>query len=159
MNIQTIPLEDLNPAIYNPRIERDAEFDGLCTSLRKYGQTENLIANKDMTLISGHQRYEAMKFLKWSEAVVNVVDLTKKQEKQLNLVMNNPNIQGRFDDEKLADILDELKMEEGYAELRLDKLEPLDMTDKRKKRQLLTCPECQYQGEIGDYKRIYEDKL
>lgn len=158
MNIRTIKLDELNPAVYNPRIVRDAEFDGLVASLKRYGQTENLIANKDMTLISGHQRYEAMQYLEWTEAVVNIVDLTKFQEKQLNLVMNNPNIQGKFDDLKVAEILEELKLEEGYIELRLDKLEPLDLSDKKKKRQLLTCPECQFMGEIGDYRRTYEDK-
>ena len=66
MNIQNIDLDLLNPAEYNPRIITDDEFNGLCESLKIFGQQENLIVNKDMTIISGHQRYEAMKFLGWA---------------------------------------------------------------------------------------------
>lgn len=61
MNIQQIALDKINPAEYNPRTITADEFAGLKTSLETFGQQENLIVNKDMTLISGHQRLEAMK--------------------------------------------------------------------------------------------------
>ena len=53
MNIQTIELDKLNPAEYNPRTITSDEFNGLCESLKTFGQQENLIVNKDMTIISG----------------------------------------------------------------------------------------------------------
>lgn len=159
MNIKVLDLDKLNPAIYNPRVLKDNEFEGLVSSLKVFGQQENLIVNKDMTIISGHQRFEAMKFLGWTKADCNVVDLNKLQEKKLNVTMNNKHISGSWDDLKLAEILEELKFEEDYETLNLQKLEPLDLSEKRKKRQLLTCPECQFEGEMSDYKRKYEDKL
>lgn len=129
MNLKTISLDKLNPAEYNPRTITDDEFNGLVESLKTFGQQENLIVNKDMTIISGHQRYEAMKFLNWTEAVCNVVDLDKHAEKKLNVIMNSDKISGKYDELKLAEILEELKLDDDYESLRLDKLEPLDLSD------------------------------
>lgn len=154
-----LKLDDIQPALYNPRTMTDLEFNGLVESLKKFGQQENLIVNKDMTLISGHQRLEAMKFLGWTEAMCNVVSLSKISEKKLNLTMNNKAIAGKWDDLKLAEILEELKLEDDYEPLRLDQLEPLDLSGGPKKRKLITCPECGYEGEETDYKHKYEDKV
>ncbi len=129
MKLETIELSQLSPASYNPREISKEEFEGLKESLKTFGQQENLIVNKDMTIISGHQRYEAMKALKWTEAVCNMVDLDKHQEKKLNVIMNSTAISGKYDDLKLSEILEELKLDDDYESLRLDKLEPLDLSD------------------------------
>lgn len=128
MKLETIKLDQLNPADYNPRQITKEEFEGLKESLKTFGQQENLIVNKDMTIISGHQRYEAMKALGWQEAVCNVVDLDKKAEKKLNIIMNSTAISGKYDDLKLSEILEELKLDDDYESLRLDKIEPLDLS-------------------------------
>lgn len=130
MKLETLKLSDLRPADYNPRIITEEEFSGLKESLTTFGQQENLIVNKDMTLISGHQRYEAMKALGWVDAVCNLVDLDKHQEKKLNVLMNSQAISGKYDDLMLSEILDELRLDEDYVPLRLDKLEPLDLSEK-----------------------------
>lgn len=129
MNIKNIKISDIKVAEYNPRIIRKEEFEGLKASLKEFGQQENFIINKDGTLISGHQRLEAAKQLGWAEVTVNVLDVDKITEKKLNLVMNSRSIQGVFDELKLAELLEELKFEDGYGELRLDTLEPLDLSD------------------------------
>lgn len=129
MNIQTIAISRLNPAEYNPRTITKDEFDGLRQSLSTFGQQENLIVNKDMTIISGHQRYRAMQALGWEEAVCNLVDLDKHQEKKLNVIMNSTAISGKYDDLRLAEILEELKLDEDYEALRLNVLETLDLSE------------------------------
>lgn len=129
MNIQTILLKNINPAEYNPRSINKDEFAGLKTSLETFGQQENLIVNKNMTLISGHQRMNAMLELNWTEAVCNVVDLDKHDEKKLNVLMNSQAISGTWDDLKLAEILDELKLDDNYESLRLNVIEPLDFSE------------------------------
>lgn len=128
MNITTLQLNTINPAEYNPRSITKDEFEGLKTSLQTFGQQENLIVNKDMTLISGHQRLQAMLALGWTDAVCNVVDLDKHEEKKLNVLMNSQAISGQWDDLKLAEILEELKLDDNYESLRLNKLEPLDLS-------------------------------
>lgn len=129
MNIQVIPIQEIKTSEYNPRIVKNEEYQGLKNSLKLFGQQENLIINKDGTLISGHVRLQASKELGWTEMTCNVVDLDKKQEKKLNVVMNNRAIQGSFDELKLAEILEELKLDSDYGDLRLDVLEPLDLSD------------------------------
>lgn len=129
MKLETLKLSELNPAEYNPRTITKEEFAGLIESLKTFGQQENLIVNKDMTIISGHQRYQAMKKLGWTEAVCNMVDLDKHAEKKLNVIMNSTAISGKYDDLKLSEILEELKLDDDYEALRLDKLEPLDLSD------------------------------
>lgn len=128
MNIEVIQLNKINPAKYNPRIITKDEFDGLKESLTTFGQQENLIVNKDMTLISGHQRLQAMNALGWTEATCNVVDLNNHEEKKLNVLMNSQAISGKWDDLKLAEILEELKLDDNYEALRLNELEPLDLS-------------------------------
>lgn len=127
MNIQEIELEKLVPAAYNPRKITDKEFKGLCESIKAFGQTENFIVNKDMTIISGHQRFSAMRYLGKKTAFCNVLDLDKNQEKKLNVVMNSPAISGKWDSDKLTEILIELKDEEDFGKLRLDELKTLDI--------------------------------
>lgn len=129
MNLETLKLSELKPAEYNPRTMTEDEFNGLKQSLLTYGQQENLIVNKDRTIISGHQRFQAMKALDWTEAICNMVDLDKHQEKKLNVLMNSQAISGKYDDLKLSEILEELKLDDDYESLRLDKLEPLDLSD------------------------------
>lgn len=128
MNIEIIPIKDINPAEYNPRVITKEEFSGLVESIKTFGQLENLIVNKDMTLISGHQRLNAMNQLGIAEATCAVVDLNKRLEKKLNVLMNSQAISGKYDDIKLAEILEELKLDDDYESLRLDKLEPLDLS-------------------------------
>jgi hypothetical protein len=128
MKLETLQLNKLNPAEYNPRTITKDEFEGLKTSLKTFGQQENLIVNKDMTIISGHQRYNAMKALGWTEAVCNLVDLDKHEEKKLNVIMNSKAISGQYDDLKLSEILEELKLDDDYQALRLNVIEPLDLS-------------------------------
>lgn len=155
MKLETIKLDQLNPAEYNPRIITREEFEGLKESLKTFGQQENLIVNKDMTVISGHQRLEAMKALGWAEAVCNMVALDKHAEKKLNVIMNSPAISGKYDDLKLSEILEELKLDDDYESLRFSKLGPLDLSnvnfndtksneDREVDRppQQVTCPHC-----------------
>jgi hypothetical protein len=159
MRLETIQLKKLNPAEYNPRQITKEEFEGLKESLKTFGQQENLIVNKDMTIISGHQRFEAMKTLGWTEAVCNVVDLDKHQEKKLNVIMNSTAISGKYDDLKLSEILEELKLDDDYESLRLHKLDPLDLSDKFDNKEVdvdnlidsdksKVCPKCGFEYEV-----------
>ena len=130
MKLETLQLNKLNPAEYNPRTITKEEFEGLKESLKTFGQQENLIVNKDMTVISGHQRLQAMIALGMTEAICNMVDLDKHAEKKLNVIMNSTAISGKYDDLKLSEILEELKLDDDYESLRLNILEPLDLSDK-----------------------------
>ena len=107
-------IDNLNPAEYNPRKRLqpgDEEYERLKTSIETFGYVDPIIINADGTVIGGHQRLFVLRDLGYSEADVAVVDLSKADEKALNIALNK--ISGEWDEEKLAEIFAELDAE-GY---------------------------------------------
>lgn len=107
-------IDELNPAEYNPRKRLqpgDEEYERLKTSIETFGYVDPIIINADGTVIGGHQRLNVLIDLGYSEADVAVVDLSKADEKALNIALNK--ISGEWDDEKLAAIFADLNMD-GY---------------------------------------------
>ncbi len=112
MNIQTIKIDKLIPATYNPRKDlkpNDPEYIKIKNSIENFGFVSPLIINKDMTVIGGHQRLKVLKELGFIELECIVVDLDKTNEKALNIALNK--IQGDWDEEKLEELLQELKLQ------------------------------------------------
>lgn len=120
MNIQTFRIADLNPAKYNPRKELkpgDPEFEKLKKSIQTFGYVELIVVNvaNHNTVISGHQRLNVLKALNETEAECVAVELNEADEKALNIAMNKVN--GQWDEEKLAECLDELQKMDYQMEL------------------------------------------
>ena len=122
-------LSDLLPAEYNPRVAlgpEDKEFQDLVTSIQTLGYAEPILINEDGTIIGGHQRYNALLYLGWTEADVVIYPCSKVKEKALNVALNK--IDGRWDAVKLVDILEQISLEgldftvTGYTQDELDDL-------------------------------------
>ena len=110
MKIEKIKIEQLKPAKYNPRknlTEKDSEYQKIKKSIIKFGYVAPIIVNKDFTVIGGHQRLKVLEELGYKEIECNVVNLNKKEEKALNIALNN--INGEWDNEKLEELIKELK--------------------------------------------------
>lgn len=121
-------LDKLKPAEYNPRKISDAALKGLEKSIERFGLVEPIIWNKTTgNVVGGHQRLKVLQLQGVKQTDVLVVTLNKKEEKALNLTLNNPNINGIFDN-SLDDILSELKInftgleETMFEDLRLNEL-------------------------------------
>lgn len=111
LNIESRRLEDLKPAEYNPRktlTPEDPEYQKIKKSIQTFGYADPIIINKDGTIIGGHQRYNVLRDLGYEECTVVVLDLDKNKEKQLNIALNK--ITGEWDDQKLADLLQDLDL-------------------------------------------------
>lgn len=107
-------VEGLKPAEYNPRKRLrpgDEEYERLKRSIETFGYVDPIIINADGTVIGGHQRLFVLQDLGYTEADVAVVNLNKQDEKALNIALNK--IAGEWDEEKLAAIFSELKLD-GY---------------------------------------------
>jgi DNA modification methylase len=131
LDLREIPIKDLKPAKYNPRTMDDKSFDALVASIRDFGQRENVIVNADMTVISGHMRLLAMQHLGLTSAMCDVVQLSREDEKKLNLIMNSPKLQGEFDTLKVDALLAELQLSGTELEAyRLPELGTLDLSGK-----------------------------
>lgn len=137
MDIRMMTLSELNPAPYNPRRAlkpADKAYQRLEASLREFGLVEPLVWNETTGhVVGGHLRMAILRAAGVETVPVSVVRLSPERERALNVVLNNREAQGRFDPEKLAELLSELEeLPEleltGFdaADLRAMRLEPLD---------------------------------
>lgn len=111
-------IADLNPAVYNPRkrlMPGDEEYESLKRSIETFGYVDPIIVNMDGTVIGGHQRLNVLRDLGYTEVDVAVVDLSKNDEKALNIALNK--IAGEWDDERLAEIFKDLQLDDYDATL------------------------------------------
>lgn len=106
-----MPLEKLNPALYNPRHNLkpgDLEYERLKRSIIEFGYVDPVIYNRlTGRVVGGHQRLTVLKEMGIEQIEVSVVDLPEDKEKALNLALNK--IQGGWDEEKLAALLADLE--------------------------------------------------
>lgn len=73
MKMETRILASLRPAEYNPRVQlrpADPEYQNIKRSIETFGYVDPIIINQDGTIIGGHQRYNVMKDLGYTEAQV-----------------------------------------------------------------------------------------
>lgn len=108
--IKTMKVKDLKPAPYNPRTIEKQELEGLKASLKRFGLVEPIVWNKRTGyVVGGHQRLKALQEERITDSLVVVVDLSDDDEQALNITLNNPKAQGRFDEESVSRMLEELK--------------------------------------------------
>ncbi len=100
---------------YNPRKISDEAKKTPKRGIKKFGLVGGLVANKrtGMTLVSGHQRLSVMDELnKYPEndylIRVELIDVDEKQEKELNILTNNPNAQGSWDYDALRELVPDI---------------------------------------------------
>lgn len=106
-------------ASYNPRTITEEGKKALKRIIKKYGLVGGLVVNKrtGLTVVSGHQRITVMDELqKYDRKTkendyklrVDVIDVDEKTEKELNIAMNNPNAQGKWDNDKLREMIPDI---------------------------------------------------
>jgi len=112
LRLERILVDDLKPAPYNPRIELKPGMPGyerLKRSLEEFDLVQPIVWNRRTGhVVSGHQRFNILKQEGVTELEVVVVDLPLEREQALNLTLNNPNVGGSWDVDKLTDLLEEL---------------------------------------------------
>lgn len=115
-------LSELKLTKYNPRKLDKKQEDDLTQSLRSFNLADPIVINKNNIIIGGHQRYKILKKEKITEIDVRVpdIELSEKQEKELNLRLNKNlgdwdfDLLKQFDSEFLLDVgftIDELNFE------------------------------------------------
>ena len=97
-------INKLKPAKYNPRQISTKQYNDLKASIKKFGLVDPVIVNKDNTVIGGHQRLKIAKELKYIDVDCVVLDLSKEEERELNIRLNKNT--GDFDMDILANEFD-----------------------------------------------------
>jgi ParB-like chromosome segregation protein Spo0J len=143
--IKTFKIDKLVASPENPRAITPAALAGLTKSIERFGLVEPVVVNvrgKTPRVVGGHQRLRALQSLGKTEVLCIAVSCTRKEEKLLNVTLNNPQIQGRFTEEALATI-DEIRKDlEPELDLRIDEL----------RRDLAGTPAIEKKGEALEYR-------
>mgnify|MGYP002624821717 FL=1 len=122
MKIDHIELSKLKPAEYNPRTITKKKLKDFTNSISKYRIDDPLIVNSDYTIIGGHMRFRILlennkKQKEPIKAPCVILDLTKEDEKELNIRLNKNG--GEWDFDMLSDFdIPELK-DWGFKEIEL----------------------------------------
>lgn len=108
-------------ADYNPRLIDERNQKKLIKAIRKHGLIEPLVWNKRTgILVGGHQRLTAADKIyrkKDYEVPVAIIDVDVKTEKELNVQLNNPSMQGDWDLDELLKLSDDVS----FADMGFDK--------------------------------------
>ena len=89
MKIESKLIKDLKPATYNPRQISTKQFKDLKESIKKFGLVDPIIINQNgNVVVGGHQRLKICKELKHIEIDCVVLDLSKEEERELNIRLN-----------------------------------------------------------------------
>jgi len=118
-------LSELVSADHNPRDITKKALNGLAISIERFGLVQPIVWNKKSgKIVGGHQRLKVLLEANEEEADVTVVDLDENEEVALNITLNNPSIQGYFDDGKLGELLSQLQNDskELFDLLQMDEL-------------------------------------
>lgn len=112
--IKKVSIDKLKPAYYNPRValtKGDSDYSKIKNSIDTFGYVEPIVWNERTgNIVGGHQRLQILKDMGEQEIEVSVVNLSQKDEKQLNLALNK--IRGEWDYEKLEALLRDFSTDE-----------------------------------------------
>ena len=120
MKIESKLIKDLKPATYNPRQISTKQFKDLKASIKKFGLVDPIIINQNgNVVVGGHQRLKICKELKHIEIDCVVLDLSKEEERELNIRLNKNS--GEFDMDILANEFDiDQLVDWGFKHIDLD---------------------------------------
>ena len=135
MEIVKVDINELISPEYNPRQITDDEMEKLKNSINEFGYIDPIIVNRvNNHIVGGNQRYEALKSLGYTDVDVIFIDEPDlNREKALNIALNK--ISGEWDFVKLADIIDDLELNDfdisltGFDEPELEDFGIEDPTD------------------------------
>ena len=110
---------EIHPSAYNPREITDEGRKQLKRSIKKYGIVGGIVVNKGtgMTIVGGHQKVAVLDEINHYDVTtkendyrlkVEMIDVDIKTEKQLNIVLNNPNVGGQWDYDKMRELVPDI---------------------------------------------------
>ena len=131
MKIEKIKINKLKPAFYNPRQISTKQYKDLKESIEKFDLVDPIIVNKCLTVVGGHQRLKICKELRYTEIDCVVLDLSKEEERELNIRLNKSG--GEWDFDLLSNFeIEELK-DWGFKEIELGlNIDKIENTEEQK---------------------------
>ena len=115
MTIEEVEIASLSADPANVRRHSEAQIEKLVASLRRFGQTLPLLADRNNVVRVGNARLDAMHRLGWTHAKIVRLDLTPTEWVALAVADNrlgDPDVGSTFDPAALADVLAALRAED-----------------------------------------------
>jgi hypothetical protein len=125
MEVQQVPLADLNKYDKNPR---RGNVKLIAESLDTYGQYKPITVNKrDNQILAGNHTFQAAESLGWESIAVVYVDVDEKTAAKIVAIDNRSTDLSEYDNQILLDLLKDLPdlSGSGYDETDLDDLKAL----------------------------------
>ena len=129
LQIHYVPITELKPADYNPRIWNEATTKQLTESIQSYGLVDPIVVNsaeaRKNIVIGGHFRLHVAKSLGFTEmpvVYINIPDI--EREKELNIRLNK-NL-GEFDFDLLKGFGEDFLADVGFSSEELDSIFEID---------------------------------
>ena len=115
----SIMRSEIRPSDYNPRYISDEGRKALKRSIKRYGVVGGIVVNKQTgnTIVGGHQKVAILDELNKYNPVtlendyplrVEMIDVDEKTEKSLNVTLNNPNVGGDWDADKMRQLIPDI---------------------------------------------------
>lgn len=110
---------EIHPASYNPRSIDDESRRNLKRSIKTFGIVGGIVVNTRTgnTVVGGHQKIALLdEFHKYDPATgendylvrAEAIDVDEKTEKTLNVALNNPNVGGFWDYDKMRELIPDI---------------------------------------------------
>lgn len=113
MHIETLPIEQLQPAPYNPRVtlkRGSPAYRRLARSLAEFDLVLPIVWNRTTGhIVGGHQRVAILRDQGATTVECVIVELPLEREQALNIALNNAQVGGAWDLDKLQTVLAELQ--------------------------------------------------
>lgn len=128
LTTRRVPVDTLHIDPANARKHGDENLDAIAASLKRFGQAEPLVVQKNTgRVVGGNGRLAVMRKLGWTEATVVELDLDDLTATALGIALNRTSELAEWNDSTLARLLEELRAEGvldgvGYSESDLDAL-------------------------------------
>ncbi len=103
-----VRIDKLHPHHKNPR-HNDHAVDSIANSIKRFGFTSPIVANKDGTILAGHTRFKASKQIGLETVPVVYVDLSPVDAELLMIADNKLGEKADWNTDQLSDLLTELK--------------------------------------------------
>lgn len=115
LTTERVTIDDLSPYPDNPR---EGDIGAIAVSLEQNGQFRPIVVNRrDMTILAGNHTWKAAKYLGWSDIAVTFVDVDDQQARKIVLADNRHNDLASYNDDTLAQLLQDIVTSEGVEGL------------------------------------------
>lgn len=110
--IKKVSFSSLKESKYNPRKIDQENLEALENSLSRFGYVEPIVWNERTgNIVGGHQRYKILESKGIKDVFVVVVNMSEEDEVAANLTLNNPHIQGTWDD-PISGLLNDIRIDD-----------------------------------------------